>query len=77
MGYTLLVDWKKKTLKLSKPTAGMRTPDVIYTDEIKRYNDSYFICLKRKPLKEKAEQIKAEWIRDLEDQLQTVRDLKI
>lgn len=77
MGYTLLVDWKGKTLKVSKPTVGMRTPDVIYTNDVKRYNESYFICLKRKPLKELAENIKAGWIADLEFELKRVKAIEI
>lgn len=77
MGYTLLVDWKEKSLKISKPTKGMRTPYVIYTNEVKRYNDSYFICLKRKPLKELAENIKAGWIADAEFELKRVKAIEI
>jgi len=48
-----------------------------FTEDVKEFNDCYYICSKRKPLVEKANKIKQEWITELENQLQAVKEINI
>ena len=47
------------------------------SDEVTVYNDCYFICNDRKKLREKANEIKNEWITELEDELEKANNMKI
>ncbi|OME55487.1 hypothetical protein BSK59_13505 [Paenibacillus odorifer] len=47
------------------------------TDEITRYNQYYFFCNKRKLLKEKAEEIKAEWVKEAQETLDKLNQIMI
>lgn len=50
---------------------------VTFKEEITPYNDNYFFCLKRKPLKEKALEIKQDWLAEAERNLQAIKDIKV
>lgn len=47
------------------------------TDEVTPYNDYYFICNNRKLLKEKAIEIKNNWIEETEKELNALKEIKI
>lgn len=51
--------------------------DIEITDEIRRYNQYYFFCNKRKLLKEKAEEIKTEWIKEAQETLDKFNQIVI
>lgn len=46
-------------------------------DEIVRYNDCYYVCSDRKKLRDKANEIREKWIREVEEELGWLKDLKI
>lgn len=47
------------------------------TDEITKFNSIYYICNDRKKLNDKAKEIKEEWIRETEKELEAVRAIAI
>ncbi|WP_208561020.1 hypothetical protein [Marinilactibacillus kalidii] len=74
--YNLLVRKSDTTLVLKKVTKTTKL-DTNYEDEPKKFNDIYWMCAKREPLKQKALEFKAEWITDTEELLQKLNDLEI
>lgn len=73
--YTLYHDKANKEIKVMKAKKAMQY--IKYTEEVTSYNNCYFICLKRKPLVVKANEIKQKWISELEKELSLVKDIKI
>lgn len=47
------------------------------TDEVKQFNDSYFLCTDRKKLREKANELRAEWIKEAKENLEKFEALKV
>ncbi|MEV5024776.1 hypothetical protein [Paenibacillus sp. LPE1-1-1.1] len=47
------------------------------TDEVTQYNGVYYFCSKRKPLVVYAEQLKQEWLREVEDELNRIKSIVI
>jgi hypothetical protein len=73
--YTLYFSRSQKTIKVSKAKKAFQNH--IFTEEVTRYNDCYYFCASRKPLVEKAQEIHREWISELEDELNTIEQIKI
>lgn len=73
--YTLYHNKSERIIEVKKATKGMS--NCTYTDEVTYYNGCYFICLKRKPLMEKAEEIKQSWIKETEEILKKLKEIKI
>ncbi len=73
--YTLYFSEREKSIKVSK--ARKTLLDLDYKEEITRFNDCFYICAKRKPLLEKGREIQKEWILKLEQELETLKKLKI
>lgn len=46
-------------------------------DEIVKYNDCYYVSKSRKALNELAKEIKAEWIKEIEQLLERYRNMEI
>lgn len=75
--YNLYFDKKEVELKIKKVTGmGSRLQEE-YPVEPKQYNDCYWICLERKPLKELAQQIKSEWLHETETLLEKIKTLNV
>lgn len=72
--YTLYIE---KPTKLKVMKARKVLQDLDYTDEIKKYNDNLFYCSNRKPLVDKANEIKEEWIIEIKEQLINIENIKI
>ena len=72
--YTLYVRKEKMIIEVKKAGKGMS--HCKYTDDVVRYNDCYFTCLKRKPLVEKAKEIKESWVSELEEKLEKVKSIE-
>lgn len=72
--YTLYHKRSESVIKVSKAKKIFQT--LSFTEEVDRYNDCYFICTKRKPLVEKAEEIKQRWISELEMELESIKEIK-
>ena len=51
--------------------------NVKYKEEITRYNSYYYLCLHRKPLIELANQMREAWIKEYEDKINDLKNLKI
>lgn len=47
------------------------------TDEVKQYNHAYYFCAKRKPLLDLAQQLKQEWIEEIETELRRINNIQI
>ncbi len=47
------------------------------TNTPSRFNNSYMVCSDRKVLKQKAEEIKMEWVREAEELLEKYNNVKI
>jgi hypothetical protein len=73
--YILYFKRSEKTIKVSK--ARKTFQHLNFTEEVVRYNDCYYMCANRKPLVEKAQEIKREWILELEDELNSIEQIKI
>ena len=72
--YTLYHDKSKKEIKVSKAKKVFQ--NLNYTDDVTRYNNCYYICKTKKPLVEKAEEMKRNWIDELEEQLNKLNEIK-
>lgn len=72
-GYSLYVD-KPKLILLIEPNKTLLTNA---TDEVKRFNDYYYVCSDRKKLAKKAKELKEQWLREAIDRLNQVENLKI
>jgi hypothetical protein len=73
--YTLYFNRSEKIIKVSKATKALQ--NLSFTEEVTQYNYCFFICSNRKPLVEKAREIKREWILELEDELNTIEAINI
>ena len=73
--YTLYHSKKMREIKVSKASKSLQ--NLSYKEEITYYNDCYFICLTRKPLVEKAKEIKQRWIDALETELEEIKQIKL
>ena len=76
--YTLYHDKDNSIIKITKATKAMQNlVGRDYTDEVTFYNNNYFLCLLRKPLKEKAIEMKQEWLEEAENRVQLIKNIKI
>lgn len=73
--YTLYVERSKKDIKVSK--AHKPFQKLNFTEEIIKYNDCYFLCTNRKTLVEKAKEIQRKWILELEEEINSIKEIKI
>lgn len=72
--YTLYFNKPKMIIEVKKASKGMN--HCTYTNEAVQYNDCYWVCLNRKPLVEKAEEIKEAWTKELEERIEKVKSIK-
>jgi len=73
--YTLYVNKSTNTLQVKKARKALQ--DREYTNEVTLFNNNYYLCIKRKPLVEKAEEIKQSWIEECEQHLDALRAIKL
>ncbi|MFK4167216.1 hypothetical protein ACI2LM_13300 [Paenibacillus lautus] len=73
--YTLYHSRKEKVIQVKKARKALQ--DLEYTEEVTRYNDCYYICLKRDPLMQKGREIKEQWIAELEEELNLLKVIEI
>ena len=71
--YSLYHDKEKGIIKVSKTPRALQ--DIKHKEEITFYNRCYYLCLHRKPLVELARQMRDEWIKELEGQIDNLRNL--
>lgn len=69
--YTLYHNRKEHAIKVSKAKKVLQYLN--YTDEVTVFNNCFYICSKRAPLLDKANEIKQSWIATLEDELDLVK----
>lgn len=69
-----LYHWKEK-----KQIKVITNPNLYtnYTDEIKEFNDFYYVSTNLKKLKELASQLKNEWIKEAENEFNKTKNIKI
>jgi hypothetical protein len=73
--YTLYFQKSEKVIQVSKARKALQ--NLNFMEEVTRYNDCYFICTNRKPLVEKAKEIKQDWILELEKELSAMKEINI
>jgi hypothetical protein len=73
--YILYFNKSERKIKVSKAHKSLL--NLNYTEKVTQYNDCYFYCSERKPLKEKAKEIKQNWIDELEEGLLLTKEIKI
>ena len=73
--YTLYFSKKDKDIKVSKAKKVMQ--NLKYTEEAVQFNDCYYICVNRKPLVEKAKEIQEKWISEMEEELESIKKIKV
>ena len=73
--YTLYHKKDEGIIEVKKAHIGMR--DCNYTDDVTCHNDCYYICLKRKPLIEKAKEIKKSWLDELEEKMRKIESIEL
>ena len=73
--YILYFNKSERKIKVSK--AHKAFLNLNFTDKVAQYNDCYFYCSDRKPLKEKGKEIKQNWIDELEEALFSTKEIKI
>lgn len=74
--YTLYHDKEKGVIKLTKARKAFQNSKY-FTEDITYYNCNYYFCLTRKPLKEKALELKQEWLEEAESRVQLIKNIKI
>jgi len=74
--YKLYFNKREKRIEIS-PVKNTELMALKVSNEVTMYNDCYFICNDRKQLKEKANEIRNEWIIGLEEELEKVNNMKI
>ena len=72
--YTLYVNKEKMIIEVKKASKAMS--NCTYTNEVAKYNNWHYLCLKRKPLIEKATEIRESWISELEEKLKKAKSIK-
>ena len=72
--YTLYVKKEKMIIEVKKASKAMS--NCTYTNEVVKYNDCYYLCSNRKPLIEKAKEIKESWISELKEKLEKAKSIK-
>lgn len=72
--YSLYYNKEKGIIKVSKTPKAMQ--DVEHKAETTYYNSYYYLCLYRKPLVELARQMCDEWIKEYEDKIDSLKNLK-
>lgn len=73
--YTLYVNKMDNKIVVSKASKAMQNAGS-YTNEVRQYNLNYLICLDKKPLVEKAKEIKDEWIAEFKSKLEELEGIK-
>lgn len=71
--YTLYYSRADKEIKVTKARKAMQMHN--FTEEVTRFNNCYFLCSKRKPLIEKAEEIKRKWVLQAEKELDQMKGI--
>lgn len=74
--FQLYVNKIKKELKIS-PLSNLMIDKNRITNEVTLYNDFYFVSLNRKVLRDKANSIKEQWIREAEEEANNFKNIKI
>ena len=72
--YTLYHNKRERIIEVKRASKGMSS--CTYTDKVERFNECYYTCLKRKPLVEKAKEIKQSWIEELEEEIAKVNAIQ-
>jgi hypothetical protein len=72
--YTLYFNRSEKVITVKKAHKALQK--CTFTEEVTKYNACYYLCAKRKPLIEKAKEIHRDWITQLEDELNTLNNIK-
>lgn len=73
--YTLYVNKTDNKIVVSKASKAMQNAGN-YTNEVRQYNLNYLICLDKKPLVEKAKEIRDEWIAEFKSKLEELEGIK-
>lgn len=73
--YTLYHNKKQGIIKISKTTKALQ--NVEHKEEVTIWNDCCCLCLYRKPLLELGRQMRDEWIKEYEDKINDLKNLKI
>jgi len=76
MNYKLYHDKEKSELIIS-PIDNLLCDESKITNELLYFNDNYIVCSDRKALKEKAKDIKEEWITEAYDNWKMIQNIKI
>jgi hypothetical protein len=74
--YRLYVSKSERVLKV-EPIGNLMIDTSKITDEPSWFNDCYMVCNDRKILKEKAIEIKNEWIQKAKEELECMESLEI
>ena len=75
--YNLYFNKEKVELKIKKVSNEGSRLRSNYPSIPTQFNDNYWICLERKPLKEIARRIQTEWRIEAEQRLSAIKNLKI
>ena len=61
----------KKVNRLSRKLNGLYTPEVTY------YNNCYYICLDKKPLKKFANELKEQWLNEVMERVELIKRINV
>lgn len=75
--YQLYYNRERKEIKIKPLEKIFQRDNLLITEELYEYNDCYYFCKSRKILKEKAEEIKVEWIKELEEEINGLKSIEI
>jgi hypothetical protein len=73
--YQLFV--KKSEFRIEVKPLSKTFRNIEITDQVEQYNDYYYFCKSRKALKEKALEIKSQWVKEAEDMLKRYESIEI
>lgn len=75
--YNLYHNKEKGELKLIKVSSSNRKLHTTYKAQPSYFNDCYYVCMERKPLKELAISIKEQWLKEAKERVEMLENMKV
>ena len=75
--YLLYHDKDNAIITVKKASKAMQDLDYDNTGKVNYFNNHYFICLKRKPLLDKAREMKEQWLEEEKEKIMKIEAIEI
>lgn len=75
--YQLEIRKNAYVIEVKPLKAVFKNRNIPITNEIMKYNEVFYFCNKKQPLREKALEIKTEWTKETEEILNKIKSIEI